>query len=69
MSAPIATYWASREPGKDTYTLRIDLSDDPGETVIAGCSRERCEAEVKSRASMGYEIVSGLRRAFEAFAS
>ncbi len=65
MSAPSVTYWASREQGRDTYTLTLEFSDLPGKTIIYGQTKEQCECEVQSAKELGYEIVSGLRRAFE----
>jgi hypothetical protein len=58
VSAPTALYSATRERGLDTYTLTIELSDDPGSTVILGCSKGRCEQEVSSLSGLGYEVVS-----------
>lgn len=56
---PTAHYRATRNAGEiDSYTLKFELSDDPGENILLGYSKDRCRQEMESLEKMGYELIS-----------
>lgn len=52
-----ATYKIRKRGG--SYTLTLELSDDPGEMTCLYSKREAVQAELEACRALGYELIDG----------